>query len=272
MAYDYDLFVIGGGSGGVRSARLAAQTGARVALAEEFRFGGTCVIRGCVPKKLMVYASQYAEHFEDAVGYGWSVGETSFDWGTLIAAKDREIDRLEGIYERNLGGAGVTNYRARAEVTGAHEVTLSSGEVFSAAHILIATGAHPFLPDVPGIEHAITSNEIFHLPEQPKRVLIVGGGYIACEFAGILNGMGSEVVLAYRGSQILRGFDDDIRAHVSTEMVRKGIDVCLGMMVSAIEKTESGLVADLNQGETREFDMILYATGRVPNTGGLGLK
>ena len=272
MAYDYDLFVIGGGSGGVRSARLAARTGARVALAEEYRFGGTCVIRGCVPKKLMVYASQYAEHFEDAVGYCWSVGETSFGWDKLIAAKDREIDRLEGIYERNLGGAGVTNYRARASVTGAHEVTLSSGEVFSAAHILIATGAHPFLPDVPGIEHAITSNEIFHLPEQPKRVLIVGGGYIACEFAGILNGVGSDVVLAYRGSQILRGFDDDIRAHVSTEMVRKGIDVCLGRTVSAIEKTESDLVADLNQGETREFDVILYATGRVPNTGGLGLE
>ncbi|MBB5516116.1 glutathione reductase (NADPH) [Rubricella aquisinus] len=272
MAFDYDLFVIGGGSGGVRAARVAAQTGVSVALAEEYRYGGTCVIRGCVPKKLMVYASQFSEHFEDAAGYGWSVGETKFDWATLHANKDKEIDRLEGIYQRILDTNEVTHYRTRATVKDAHTVTLDDGTEFSAKHILIATGGRPFLPKVPGIEHAITSNEIFLLKEQPKRILIVGGGYIACEFAGIMNGLGSEVTLAYRGAQILRGFDDDIRSHVSAEMVKKGIDVCLGMDVASISKEEDGLVVDLNQGETRTFDAVLYATGRVPNTDGMGLE
>lgn len=271
MAFDYDLFVIGGGSGGVRSARLAVGTGAKVGLAEEYRYGGTCVIRGCVPKKLMVYASHFSESFEDAAGYGWSVGETSFDWKTLIAGKDREIERLERIYERNLQGADVTTYNARAIVTGPQEVTLSTGEVFSAKVILIATGGRPFMPDVPGIEHAITSNEVFHLEEQPKRVLIVGGGYIASEFAGIFHGLGSQVCQVYRGSQILRGFDDDLRSHVSQEMVRKGIDVVLGTTVLGIEKTDTGLLVDISMSDTMEFDAVMYATGRVPNTNNLGL-
>ncbi|MEL6584670.1 MAG: glutathione-disulfide reductase [Pseudomonadota bacterium] len=271
MAFDYDLFVIGGGSGGVRSARLAAGTGAKVGLAEEYRYGGTCVIRGCVPKKLMVYASHFSESFEDAAGYGWSVGETSFDWKTLIAGKDREIERLERIYERNLQGADVTTYNARAILTGPQEVTLSTGEVFSAKVILIATGGRPFMPDVPGIEHAITSNEVFHLEEQPKRVLIVGGGYIASEFAGIFHGLGSQVCQVYRGSQILRGFDDDLRSHVSQEMVRKGIDVVLGTTVLGIEKTDTGLLVDISMSDTMEFDAVMYATGRVPNTDNLGL-
>lgn len=272
MSFDYDLFVIGGGSGGVRAGRVAAQTGVKVALAEEYRYGGTCVIRGCVPKKLMVYASQFSEHFEDARGYGWSVGDTSFDWPTFIAGKDAEIDRLEGIYQRILDTNEVTHYRARATVTGTHTVKLSTGQEISAKHILVATGGRPFLPNVPGIEHAITSNDIFHLETQPKRILIVGGGYIACEFAGIMNGLQSDVTLAYRGAQVLRGFDDDIRSHVSAEMMKKGIDVCLGMDVASITKTDEGLVVDLNQGETRTFDAVLYATGRVANTDGMGLE
>ncbi|MGB0498544.1 MAG: glutathione-disulfide reductase [Rubricella sp.] len=271
MDFDYDLFVIGGGSGGVRAARVAAQAGAKVALAEEYRYGGTCVIRGCVPKKLMVYASHFSEMFEDAAGYGWSVGEPTFDWPTLIRGKDKEIARLEGIYERNLQLAGVTTYRARAELTDPHGVRLSTGEAISARTILIATGGRPWVPDIPGIEHAITSNEIFHLEEQPGRILIVGGGYIACEFAGIMAGLGSEVCLAYRGAQILRGFDDDIRSHVSQEMAKKGIDLCLGMQPRGIVKTDEGLVVDLNQGESGVFDAVMYATGRVPNTEGIGL-
>lgn len=272
MAFDYDLFVIGAGSGGVRSARLAAQTGARVAVAEEYRYGGTCVIRGCVPKKLMVYASHFSESFEDAAGYGWSVGETRFNWSHLIDAKNREITRLEGIYARNLDAAGVTSFQARATVTGAQEITLSTGEVFSARVILIATGGRPFLPHVPGIEHAITSNEIFDLPKQPRRVLIVGGGYIASEFAGILNGLGSEVVQAYRGDSILRGFDDDIRSHVAQQMQAKGIDLRFGLDVQAIAKTAEGLEITFTTGVREAFDAVLYATGRVPNTRNLGLE
>ncbi|MEL6598875.1 MAG: glutathione-disulfide reductase [Pseudomonadota bacterium] len=270
--FDFDLFVIGGGSGGVRAARLAAQTGARVGVAEEYRYGGTCVIRGCVPKKLMVYASSYSEHFEDARGYGWDVEVKGFDWSTLIAGKDKEIDRLEGIYARNLENAGAQVFRARAVLEDPHTVALSTGERFTVKHILVATGGTPFVPNVPGREHVITSNDIFHLEIQPRRALIVGGGYIASEFACILNGLGTEVTQVYRGAQLLRGFDSDLRAHVSNEMVKKGIDVCLGMDVDGITKTDEGLVVDLNQGETRTFDIVMYATGRVPNTKDMGLE
>ncbi|MEM8754402.1 MAG: FAD-dependent oxidoreductase, partial [Pseudomonadota bacterium] len=271
--FDYDLFVIGGGSGGVRSARLAAAGGAKVAIAEEYRYGGTCVIRGCVPKKLMVYASSFAEAFEDAEGFGWKLGERSFDWTSLIAAKDTEIARLEGLYAKNVGGAGAEVFHQRAEVEGPHEVRLVADDrVVSAKHILIATGGAPFVPDFPGAEHAITSNEIFHLPHQPRRALIVGGGYIASEFAGILNGLGTEVVQIYRRDLILRGFDDDLRRHVSDEMRAKGIEIRYEVDVASIEKAEDGLMVSLDDGSTLEVDCALFATGRTPNTEGLGLE
>lgn len=272
MAFDFDLFVIGGGSGGVRAGRLAAAAGQKVGLAEEYRMGGTCVIRGCVPKKLMVYASEFAEGFEDAKGYGWSVGDTSFDWSKLIAAKDAEITRLEGLYSKNLQGAGATEYKARATLTGPHSVKLSTGEEFTAKHILIAVGGAPFVPDVEGAEHAITSNEIFHLEEMPKRALVVGGGYIACEFACILNGLGSEVTQYYRGDQILRGFDDEVRGFVAEEMREKGVDLHVGCDITKIEKTDDGLAVTDTHGHVRHVDQVLYATGRLPSTTGLGLE
>jgi glutathione reductase (NADPH) len=235
--FDYDLFVIGGGSGGVRAARMAAQTGARVGIAEEYRFGGTCVIRGCVPKKLMVYASGYAEHFEDAEGFGWEVGERRFHWDRFMAAKNAEITRLEGIYARNLDAAGVELHRCRATVVGPHEVCLTaSDQVVRAKHILIATGGAPFVPEVEGAHHAITSNEAFELPHMPKSVVVVGGGYIACEFACIFNGLGADVALAYRGGQILRGFDDDLRHGVAEEMRKKGVEIHTGEDVARIER------------------------------------
>jgi glutathione reductase (NADPH) len=272
MPYDYDLFVIGGGSGGVRAARVAAQTGARVGLAEEYRYGGTCVIRGCVPKKLMVYASQFAESFADAAGFGWTVGETHFDWSKFMAAKDAEIDRLEAIYNKNLISAGVTLYDARAILTGPQEVTLASDQVISAKTVLLATGGTPFLPNVPGRELAITSNEIFLLPTQPKRVLVVGGGYIACEFAGILNGMGTKVTQFYRGEQILRGFDGEVRGFVAEEMRAKGIDLHVGVDVEKMVAVTGGIQVTCTSGAVHEVDQVLYATGRVPNTTGLGLQ
>lgn len=272
MAFDFDLFVIGAGSGGVRSARLAAETGAKVGVAEEYRYGGTCVIRGCVPKKLMVYASEFAEMFDDAAGYGWSVGDRSFDWPSFIAAKDAEIHRLEGIYAANLDKAGVERFDQRATLKDAHTVVLADGREFSAKHILVATGGAPFLPDIEGIEHAITSNEIFHLDELPKRTMIVGGGYIACEFACILNGLGSDVKQFYRGEQILRGFDDQVRGFVCDEMREKGVDVHLGTDVVSIKKTEAGLSVTDDHGHTHDFDQVLYATGRKPNTTNMGLE
>ncbi len=272
MAYDYDLFVIGGGSGGVRAARVASQTGAKVGLAEEYRYGGTCVIRGCVPKKLMVYASQFSEHFEDAAGFGWTVGARSFDWAKFMAAKDAEIDRLEGIYSKNLQGAGVTLHDARAIVTGPHEVTLASDQVITARTILVATGGTPFIPDIAGKELAISSNEIFQLPTQPKRVLVVGGGYIASEFAGILNGMGTKTTQFYRSEQILRGFDNEVRDFVADEMRKKGIDLRVNTDVAALEAVSGGIKVTDSDGRSFEVDQVLYATGRVPNTAGLGLE
>ncbi|MEL6283399.1 MAG: glutathione-disulfide reductase [Pseudomonadota bacterium] len=271
--FDYDLFVIGGGSGGVRAARIAALYGAKVAIAEEYRYGGTCVIRGCVPKKLFVYASAYSEHFRDAKGYGWTVPEPSFDWPALIEHKDMEIARLEGIYRRNLQNAGVEIHETRACVAGPHEITLAShGRTVSAKHILVAVGGRPFVPDFPGSEHAITSNEMFHLPRLPKRILIAGGGYIACEFASIMNGMGVDTTLIYRGDQILRGFDDDVRAHVQAEMAKKGVKFIFNQVLDKLEKVDDGLVAHVTNGETVAIDQAMFATGRKPNTDGLGLE
>jgi len=271
--FDYDLFVIGGGSGGVRAARMSALSGARVGLAEEFRFGGTCVIRGCVPKKLLVYASSYAEQFEDARGYGWTVPEPSFDWQRLIAAKDAEIGRLEGIYRTNLGKAGVEVHEARARLAGPHEVTLSThGRAVSAKHILIATGGTPYVPDLPGAEHAITSNEFFDMATLPERAVIVGGGYIASEFACILNGLGVAVTQLYRGEQILRGFDDDIRTLVADTMRAKGIDLRVGAEVAEISGRRGEHTVTLRSGETLPAGVVIYATGRVPNTRDMGLE
>jgi len=272
MEFDYDLFVIGGGSGGVRAGRLTAAEGFKVGLAEEYRMGGTCVIRGCVPKKLMVYASEFADAFEDAKGFGWSVGETSFDWTKLIKAKDVEIARLEGLYRGNLEKTGVEVFDARAELVDAHTVKLSTGESFTAKHILVAVGGTPFVPEFEGSEFAITSDDIFHLEQQPKRMLIVGGGYIACEFACIMNGLGTEVTQFYRGAQILRGFDDEVRGHVADEMISHGVNLHLGTDVMTIWKVDGGYSVKCTNGSVTEVDQILYATGRVPNTRNLGLE
>ncbi len=270
--FDYDLFVIGGGSGGVRAARWSAMEGVKVGLAEEYRYGGTCVIRGCVPKKLMVFASGFHQAFEDARGFGWDLEQGDFDWPGFIAKKDSEIDRLEGVYEKNLKAVNVEVFRARAVLEDAHTVKLSTGETFRAKHILVATGGAPFLPEVPGIEHVITSNEIFHLETLPERMLIVGGGYIACEFAGIMNGLGTAVTQFYRGAQILRGFDDEVRGHVAEEMRKKNINLHVGRDLVSIEKKETGLEVKCTDGTFSEYDVILYATGRKPNSAGLGLQ
>jgi glutathione reductase (NADPH) len=270
-SHDLDLFVIGGGSGGVRGARMAAASGARVAVAEEYRYGGTCVIRGCVPKKLMVYASHFHEDFADAAGFGWSVGETAFDWSALIAAKDREIGRLEAVYERLLAEAGVTALRGHARLLDDHRVEVG-GETVSAETILIATGGHPVFPPGHGWEHAVSSNEVFHLARLPERVLVYGGGYIAVEFAGILSGLGARVTQVYRGPQILRGFDDDVRDTLAGELVKKGIALQVETTIDRIEKTGHGLVVHLSDGEALETDLLLAATGRRPNTGNLGLE
>ena len=269
--FDYDLFVIGGGSGGVRAARTAAETGARVALAEEFRMGGTCVIRGCVPKKLLVYASGFSSAFDDARGFGWSVGRRKFDWNALISAKDRELERLEGIYRSNLERAGVEVFNCRAEVADPHSVRLATGDRHVAKHVLVATGGSPYVPDVPGAEHAITSNEVFHLDRLPSRSVIVGGGYIACEFAGILNGLGSTVTQLYRGEQILRGFDCGIRGTVADGMRSRGIRLCLETNVASIEKSGDRLSVTDSNGHSHDADIVLYATGRRPNSASLGL-
>ncbi|MBC8242496.1 MAG: glutathione-disulfide reductase [Alphaproteobacteria bacterium] len=271
MAYDFDLFVIGAGSGGVRASRIAAGHGARVAVAEEYRYGGTCVIRGCVPKKLFVYASHFSEDFEDAEAFGWSVGKVSFDWSKLVANKDREIDRLNGIYIKLLDGAGVRRYDGRARLLDTHTIEVA-GETVSTEHILLATGGTPTMPDVPGIEHAISSNEAFHLETLPEHITIVGGGYIAVEFAGIFNGLGRSVTQLYRSEQILRGFDRDVRDHLAGEIRKKGIDLRTETNVTAIEKTENGYRLSLTNGESLDTGLIMYATGRHPNSGDLGLE
>ncbi len=270
-SFDYDLFVIGGGSGGVRAAKMAGDAGARVAVAEEYRFGGTCVIRGCVPKKLFVYASSFPEAFKDAEGFGWSVGARSFDWSKLVAAKDKEIARLEGLYEKGVRAFGCEVMKTRATIAGPHEVRLADGRLVSARHILVATGGRPFVPRFPGSEKAITSNEAFHLETLPKRILIVGGGYIACEFACIFEGLGVEVTQLYRGELILRGFDADLRAHVSEAMRARGVKIRYGCDVASIEGDGPYRVI-LEDGDEIETDLVFYATGRKPNTAGLGLE
>jgi len=270
--FDFDLFVIGGGSGGVRAARVAAQSGARVGLAEEYRYGGTCVIRGCVPKKLLVYASSFRDAFEDAAGFGWSVPAPDFDWTALVAAKDAEIARLEAIYHDTLRKAGVQLCGVRATLDDPHTVRLANGAIHTAKHVLIATGARPFVPDVPGAELGITSNEMFNLPELPRRLLIVGGGYVACEFAGIMNGLGSHVTQIYRGDQILRGFDDDLRDDLATAMRARGVALEIQRDVAGIARVPGGLCVTLDNGETHEADQVLFATGRNPNTAGIGLE
>ena len=303
--FDYDLFVIGGGSGGVRAARVAAgEAGAKVALAEQDRYGGTCVIRGCVPKKLMVFASEYAGMPAEAAAYGWEIEKGSFDWSAFRGKLHAELDRLEQVYRNLLAGSGVETFDARATVSGSHEVTLSSGETKTAKHILVATGGHPVRPDIPNAHLGIVSDDIFHLKALPKSVLIVGGGYIACEFACILNGLGVEVTQYYRGAQILRGFDDEARGLVAEQMHERGIDLKVGTNVlemapagSHDAQGETGAMggtaqervelAKLHESKTNEhgpvwvkstsgsegvFDLVLFATGRDPNSRGMGLE
>jgi glutathione reductase (NADPH) len=271
--HDVDLFIIGGGSGGVRAARIAAEHGASVMVAEEYRLGGTCVIRGCVPKKLLVYASRFHGEFEDAAGYGWTVPNSSFDWTTLIANKDREIARLETAYGATLAKAGVKVVKSRATLVGAHTVQLIDGPRVRAGYVLIATGATPSYGDpIPGLEHVISSNEAFHLPHFPRRVLIQGGGYIAVEFAGIFAGLGSHVTLIYRGENILRGFDDDVRNHVRTEMEARGIRVLTGCKVTSVEDASGHFSVRLSSGNQISADQVMFATGRVPNVNKMGLK
>jgi glutathione reductase (NADPH) len=269
-----DLFVIGAGSGGVRAARIAAGYGARVIIAEEYRVGGTCVIRGCVPKKLLVYASRFSHEFEDAAGFGWSVSSPTFDWPTLIANKDKEISRLEGAYVANLEKCGVTIVKSRAIVEGPHTIRLLVDDTtIRADHILIATGGAPDEgPVIPGIEHVITSNEAFQLPQLPARILIRGGGYIAVEFACIFAGLGCEVTQIYRGENILRGFDDDVRIHLSAELKKRGINIVLGEIVTAVEKNADVYVARLSSGRFIETDRVMSAIGRRPNVSRLGLE
>jgi glutathione reductase (NADPH) len=272
MKFDYDLFVIGGGSGGVRASRMAAMAGAKVALAEEWRMGGTCVIRGCIPKKLLVYASQFSENFLDAPGYGWTLGEPKFDWPTLIANKDKEIDRLEGLYTANVEKAGVTILQDRAVFEDEHTLLLvNSQKKVTAEKILIATGNRPTREMgtshiIPGGELCITSDEAFHLKELPRRILIAGGGYIALEFAHIFHGLGSHVSLVYRGDKPLRGFDDDMRDAVCASMQARGLEVLLGCEFSKIEKRGDCLHAETNKGAVIECDQIMLAIGRLPNT------
>ncbi len=273
MAFDVDLFVIGAGSGGVRAARIAAQHGAKVIVAEEFRVGGTCVIRGCVPKKLLVYASRFADDFSDAEGFGWSVGSARFDWPTLVAAKEREISRLSAIYRANLDKAGVELIEERAELIGDHDVRLAGGRTTSARHILVATGARPEFPrSTAGLEHAISSNEVFDLKTFPSRLLVVGGGYIAVEFASLFARLGADVIQVMRAGNVLRGFDEDMREGLRDELRRAGVELRFGCLPTRIEKRGAKLNIALSDGDALEADQVLVATGRKPNTKGLGLE
>jgi glutathione reductase (NADPH) len=273
MPREVDLFVIGAGSGGVRAARIASGYGARVMIAEEYRVGGTCVIRGCVPKKLLVYASRFADEFEDAAGFGWTVGEPTFDWPTLIANKDKEIARLEAAYTANLDRAKVEIAKSRATIVDPHTVKIAAtGEMVRAERILVATDAAPhFGADIMGLEHVISSNEAFHLPKLPKRILIQGGAYIALEFATIFNGLGSDVTVVYRGDNILRGFDDEVRSHLRDELEKRGIKVLCKRLVEGVEKVEHGFDVELSGHEQIMVDTVMFATGRKPNVAGLGL-
>ena len=268
--YDFDLFTIGAGSGGVAASRRAGSYGARVAICEESRVGGTCVIRGCVPKKLLVYGASFADAFADAEGFGWQVPPPSFDWAALIAAKNREIDRLETIYRTLLKDSGVRLYEGRGKLIDAHTVEVA-GERMTAANILIAAGGHPVMPAIPGIEHAITSNEALDLPALPRHILIVGGGYIAVEFAGIFAGLGSEVTLVIRGDELLNGFDDDVRVALAQELRARGLTIRARTEIARIEKIGAGYCVHTTTGETLDAELVMYATGRRPNTRALGL-
>ena len=271
--HNVDLFVIGAGSGGVRAARIASSYGARVMIAEEYRVGGTCVIRGCVPKKLLVYASRFSDEFEDAAGYGWSVGKQEFDWATLIANKDREIARLEAAYTTTLERYNVQIARTRAVLEDAHTVRLTTGARVRAQTILIATGARPHHgTPIAGENHVISSNEAFHLKKLPKRILIQGGGYIAVEFAGIFNGLGCDVTLVYRGEKILRGFDEDVQEHLMRELGLRGIRILTRKIVKAVEKVDHGFDVCLSDNEQILVDLAMFATGRRPNSEELGLE
>lgn len=270
--FDFDLFVIGAGSGGVRASRIAATHGARVGICEHSRVGGTCVIRGCVPKKLLSYAAHFAEEFEDAEGYGWDLAEPRFSWSKLIANKDKEIDRLNAVYLSLLDNADVKLFSVHGKLLDSHRVQVGD-DIISAEKILIATGGKPWRPAIPGAELSITSDEAFHLDELPARVIVVGGGFIACEFASIFNGMGSDVIQIYRGNQILRGFDQDVRDTLAREMQKKGIDIRLKDNVAALRKSDQGnIVATLGNGDELEVDAVMFATGRVPNVKDLGLR
>ena len=269
--YDYDLLVIGGGSGGVRASRMAAQKGKRVAVIEEDRVGGTCVLRGCVPKKLLVYASEFSSAFADSEGFGWSVNASEIDWSQLISTKNKELDRLNGIYNNILSSNGVETILGRGSVVDAHTVAVGD-KTYTAEKILIAVGGWPAMPNVPGIEHAITSNEALDLPELPKRIVIVGGGYIAVEFAGIFAGMGSEVTEIIRADRILRGFDEDLRSELEKEMTKRGINIMDSTTIDCIVKKDDHIEVVLTDGESLEVDAIMYATGRKPKIDGLGLE
>jgi glutathione reductase (NADPH) len=271
--FDTDLFVIGGGSGGVRAARIAAGHGARVTIAEEYRMGGTCVIRGCVPKKLLVYASHIHHEIEDAAGFGWTIPPATFDWPTLIANKDREIARLEAAYTANVEKAGARVVKTRAVFEDAHTLRLGTGETVRSKVVLIATGGAPNHGNaIPGIEHVISSNEVFHLKALPRRILIQGGGYIALEFACIFAGFGSDVTVVYRGDNVLRGFDEDVRAHVRSEMEKDGITVLTGCTVNKVDKHGKEFTSHLSNGSSIASDQVMFAIGRHPNVAGLGLE
>lgn len=271
--YDFDLFTIGAGSGGVRASRVAAAHGARVAVAEEYRVGGTCVIRGCVPKKMLVYGAHFAEDLEDAKAFGWTIEGKSFDWASLRDAVQTDVTRLEGLYGQTLGNHEVTIFKERAAITGDHQIKLASGKVITAKHILIATGARPHVPQFPGSEHVITSNEAFHLDTLPRRILIAGGGYIANEFAGIFNEFGCKVTIANRSDTILRGYDASVRDRLLQISMVKGIAFLFHAEFESVEKQADGtLLVKLTGQDAAEYDAVMVATGRVPNTEGLGLE
>ena len=270
--YDYDLISIGAGSGGVRATRMAATAGARVAVIESMRTGGTCVMRGCVPKKLLVYGAHFAHEFEDAVGFGWSDSKPAFDWAKLITTKNKELDRLEGIYHSLLENAGVEEIQGKGRMVGPHSVEVND-KIITAETILIATGGWPTMPEIPGIEHAITSNEALELPELPKRIAIIGGGYIAVEFAGIFNALGSQVYEIIRSNRVLRGFDESMRDGLQDELTKKGVQIFSGVNVtSKIKKANYEFTVQFDKREPLDVDIVMYATGRAPNTNGIGLE